>query len=311
MTAPSTWHRFPFRLVMRLGEHALGSVALPLLRRVYSLDEIRASAAAPVLPALDAGADGYLLANIPAASAGTLDGTGDWLHYCLKSYQRSYIDMGMDFEAYKGKFSSKTRSGIQRKIRKFAEASGGIDLRGYASAEEIATFLDLARPLSAATYQARLLDCGLPGDDGFTARALAAAARGEVRAFLLFAGARPVSYLYCPVAAGTLEYAYLGYAPDHAHLSPGTVLQWLAMERLFAEQRFSAFDFTEGDSEHKRLFGTHQAPCLQLLLLRPTLRNRLLLATHSGLESLSRGVVAMLDRLGLKQRIKRWLRRSA
>ena len=68
-----------------------------------------------------------------------------------------------------------------------------------------------------------------------------------MRAFLLFLAGEPVAYLYLPVSGRTLIYAYLGYDAEHAHLSPGTVLQMAALENLFAEKRFAYFDFTEGE----------------------------------------------------------------
>jgi hypothetical protein len=72
------------------------------------------------------------------------------------------------------------------------------------------------------------------------------AAGGQVRAYLLFDGERP--YLYCPVQGDVVIYRYLGYDPDYARMSVGTVLQWLALEELFREARFRMFDFTEGES---------------------------------------------------------------
>ena len=130
-------------------------------------------------------------------------------------------------------------------------------------------------------------------------------------AFLLFAQDKPVSYLYCPVEQGVLEYAYLGYVPELSRLSPGTVLQWLAMEQLFAEQRFLAFDFTEGDSEHKRFFSTHQVPCSLHLVLKANAKHRTLVTLHHAAEEGSQYLAGALDRLGLKQRVKRWIRRAA
>ncbi len=138
---------------------------------------------------------------------------------------------------------------------------GALTSRRYRTSAELAEFFDFARRVSANSYQERLLDCGLPTGQDFVDDAIQAASHDDLRAFLLFAQGEPVSYLYCPVENGVLQYAYLGYLPEHSKLSPGTVLQWLAMESLFAEHRFTAFDFTEGDSEHKRFFSTHQVPC--------------------------------------------------
>ncbi|QJQ07721.1 GNAT family N-acetyltransferase [Undibacterium piscinae] len=49
--------------------------------------------------------------------------------------------------------------------------------------------------------------------------------------------------MYCPIVDDALIYAYLGYDPDYLKLSVGTVLQWLALQDMFAETRFKIFDF--------------------------------------------------------------------
>ena len=55
-----------------------------------------------------------------------------------------------------------------------------------------------------------------------------------------------------------------------------------ALERLFAEERYRWFDFTEGDGAHKAMFGTHSASCASVMLLRPTLANRALLGARGA-----------------------------
>lgn len=306
------WHPFEYTLKYRLGEITLGQSRLNVLRKVYSLNDIRNFNGFPELPALSPTLEGYLLANIPGEGVtGFIGRQGHYVTYCLKAYLRCYIDMSGGFDAYQAKFSSKTRSGINRKVRKFAEQAGALDFRCYQTPDEIKAFFELARPVSADSYQERLLDCGLPTDQDFIADAIQAAGRDEIRAFLLFSGEKAVSYLYCPIRDDVLEYAFLGYVPEFSKLSPGTVLQWLALEKLFAENRFTAFDFTEGESEHKRFFSTHQTPCSLQLLLQPALATRLKARLHRDVDRASTALGDGLERLGLKSRIKKWLRRSA
>ena len=210
------------------------------------------------------------------------------------------------------KFSAKTRSTLKRKLRKFQELSGGvIDWKAYRAPGEISAFLPLARGVSAKTYQERLLNAGLPGTPQFKEEALSRAARDAVRAYILFLHGRPVSYLYLPVEDGSVIYAYLGYDPEVAEHSPGTVLQLLAMESLFAERRFTAFDFTEGAGQHKELFATRVEHCLDVLILRRTLSTAMLSAAHAGFIRIEAALARLLDRLGLRQRLKALLRSLA
>ncbi|MEL7691653.1 GNAT family N-acetyltransferase [Citromicrobium bathyomarinum] len=203
-----------------------------------------------------------------------------------EDYRRHFIAMDGNFEDYLARFSSKTRSTLRRKAKKFAAAGGGaLDVRTYRTRDEVERFLDLALPLSAKTYQSRLLDAGLPDSDAAREAMLARAGRGDMRCFLLFLGGEPVAYLSLPVQGQTLVYAHLGYDPAHAALSPGTVLQMEALRMLFGEERFRFFDFTEGEGAHKALFGTHSVACCSFLLLRRTLANRALLGARRGFDA--------------------------
>ncbi|MCP5140814.1 MAG: GNAT family N-acetyltransferase [Gammaproteobacteria bacterium] len=270
------------------------------------------AALTPPTDALTAGSDGFLIRAMPLnEDLPTISRIGTFLRYIPLQYWHSHIDLSTSFEAYQQKFSSKTRATLNRKVRKFAQHSGGeIRWHRYTTREEMDEFFRHARAVSALTYQERLLDAGIPGTDAFIESAKSLAAEGRVRAYALFDGERPISYLYCPIHDGVLIYAYLGYDPDYAQLSVGTVLQWLALESLFAEGHFRAFDFTEGQSEHKRLFATHQQMRGNVFFLRRTLANRILIATHHRMDRASSWVGDQLDKLGLKTRIKRFIRLS-
>ena len=91
-------------------------------------------------------------------------------------------------------------------------------------------------------------------------------------------------------------------------MSVGTVLQWLAIEQLFDEACFRYFDFTEGQSDHKRLFATHQQQCANVFLVKDTLRNTMLIHGHRLMDQFSKWLGTTLERFGIKARIKRLLR---
>lgn len=259
------------------------------------------------------GSVGFMLRSLPVeGEVPALARIGDFIRYVPLQYRHFYVDMTGDFEAYRQKFSSKTRSTIARKVRRFADACGG-ELRWecYRTPAELEVFFLLARQVSVKTYQERLLDAGLPDDPGYRSRMAEEAAQDRVRAFLLFHGDRPISYLFCPVDRRVLIYAYLGYDPEYQRLSVGTVLQWLALEHLFAERRFVYFDFTEGQSDHKRLFATHERQCANVMFIRSTWTATLLVHGHKAFNGMGTGLGALLDRWNLKDRVRRLIRTAA
>jgi CelD/BcsL family acetyltransferase involved in cellulose biosynthesis len=228
----------------------------------------------------------------------------------LQTYARYYIDMaGKTYADYLAQFSSKTRSTFTRKRRKLAELSGGtLDLREFHRPADVERFMRDAVALSRLTYQTRLLDAGLPEGPQAVAGMHALAQRDEIRAYILYVEQRPVSYLYLPTTNGVITYAYLGYDPEFARHSVGTVLQMDVLERLFAEQRYRLFDFTEGQGAHKEMFGTASVNACSFFLLRPSLANLALMGSLNLFDHSVGMAKQLATRSGALARVRQHLR---
>jgi CelD/BcsL family acetyltransferase involved in cellulose biosynthesis len=306
------WHTRSVPFKFQLSDWTLCSVSIYLQVRSEQLIEQTPPVEEPRPPIDDLmeGSQGFLIRGLPIArELPPLSRLGDYLRYIPIQYRHCYIDLGLSFESYQQKFSSKTRSTIKRKIKKYSEHCGGTILwKTYQEPSRMQEFFRLARAVSRLTYQERLLDAGIPESEEFIQQAESLAANKQLRAYILFDRERPVAYLYCPVQDGVLVYAYLGYDPAYMHLSVGTVLQWLAVEQVFKEACFRMFDFTEGESDHKRLFATHQRQCANVFLVKSSFRNTVLLYSHLFVDRLSGRIGTILDRWGVKARIKRFMR---
>lgn len=294
----------PYPLRFQIGARTLLTARRRLVRVSLSLEDVLAGAIPP-LPPLDRDAHGYVIRSLPEALLERAGKEG-LRPFIRQRYTRYHADLTQGFEAYLAGFSAKTRATLLRKCRRFAERSGGtIDIRAYRTEEEFEGFFEQARRVSRATYQERLLDAGLPDDK---AAMLTLAARGELRGFLLFLEGEPIAYLYLPADGATLLYAHLGFDPRFSDLSPGTVLQLEAMRLLMEEGRFSRLDFSEGEGQHKRLFASGGAPCVDLLLLKPALGNLFRVAALNGFDRLVGMTKRWMDRPALRQ-VARMLRR--
>lgn len=257
--------------------------------------------------------DGAFLNSLRTGDAGTgLSLRSGFLRYVPRRDDRYVVDLADSFDGYMETFAGKTRSTLRRKVRKFErEAGGQLDVREYRSRAELEAFFEPARAVSARSYQEIMLDAGLPDEDGFRQQALADADQGRCRGYLLFFDGRPAAYLYCPIRDGVARYAYVGYDQKLSTLSPGTVLLLTVLERLHADPEIHTFDFLEGGEEgsHKAFFANRNLRCINVFLLRPTPRNIGIVLVHAGSRRLSRGLAWLLDRLGLKQRIRQAIRR--
>ncbi|UZK69300.1 GNAT family N-acetyltransferase [Sphingomonas sp. S1-29] len=271
-------------LNFRVGARTVFALPRRLVRIAVSLaDAIEGRT--PALPPLPAEADGYSILSLPAGDPIALPGM---LAAERQRYPRYFADLTLGWEAYHAALSGNLRSGLKRKAKKLAAASGGaIDIRRYRTPAELEAFHAIARPLAAGTYQEKLLAMGLPGDAEFVAKMLRLAAVDRVRAWLLFIGGEPAAYLYCPIHGGDVLYEYVGHAERFDALSPGSVLQAEALRDLMAEGGLARFDFTEGEGQHKRQFSTGHVDCVDWLVLRATVANRVALA---ALGAFDRGV---------------------
>lgn len=273
----------PTALSFQIGARTLLAVTRSLVRVAVTLDEAR-EGRLPALPPLPDTAQGYVVTSLPEAQLGAMTArSGQMIGFVRQRYLRYHADLTGGYDAYLARLSSNARQGLRRKARKIADLSGGaLDVRRYATPEEMEAFHGIARVIARRTYQEKLLGEALPDSPEFIRWMLGKAGADEVRAWLLYIGETPAAYLYCPADGDTLIYEFVGHDPAFNDLSPGAVLQMEAFRDLFAEGKFARFDFTEGEGQHKRQFSTDSVACLDLLLLRPTLANRLATVALGG-----------------------------
>ena len=307
----TVWERGSVPLKFQLGDLVFGRAFLSLYRRSAQPHECPLNIGdTPEPPSLLDGADGYVVWSHPIAKKlPTISRRQNAILYTPRQYRRFSIDLACDFNQYIAKLSRNTRSALKRKVRKFSEASGGnIDFRAYRTPEQLNEFFPLARKVSAKTYQERLLGVGLPAGQSFMASARSLAKQDALRAYLLLLNGQPISYLYCPVRWGIVIYDHMGYDPAYSSLSPGTVLQRLALENLFTERRFVMFDFTEGEGQLKETFSTGSRLCADIYVIRRRLTPISLVLLHRTVDTASSAAGMILDQLNIKSSVRKLLR---
>jgi CelD/BcsL family acetyltransferase involved in cellulose biosynthesis len=306
------WIVRPIRLRYRLGPFTLGRLPLPfaVLDRHWSRLGPEAAALRPPLASLPREVVGGLITGCPLeAPIPRVTIEAEAIRYAPYATPRYFIDLSGTFEAYLARFSSKTRATLKKKVRRFAERSGGqVRWREFRRPEEMVEFHRLARLVAEKTYQEQLLQAALPASPQYRDEMVRLAAADRARGYLLFLDDRPVAYLYCPIQDGAVLYEYLGYDPAEREASPGTVLQYVVLERLFAEGAHHVFDFTEGPGQHKETFSTGQVLTADLYYFRRSARGLALVGSHAALGEATRGAGAILDRLRLRERMRKYLR---
>jgi len=309
------WLRQSINFTVRLGEISLFTWPLSACVLKTHFTKLPAHPAVPAeLPELFRDSvDVVVIRSHPAESSLTrLSLLPQAIQYVPSSYQRYWVVFDGDFENYLKKFSAKSRNTLLRKIKKFTEFSGGeIDWKEYCKPEEMYEFHKLAIEVSQKTYQERLLDCGLPTNQQFRENMLTLAAEDNVRGYLLFYQKKPIAYIYCPIQDGIALYEYVGHDPEYQRWSPGTLLQYFALQCMFTASHIKIFDFTEGEGAHKAFFATNNQYCADIYYFRRTWCNFIKVILHASSDKLSRAIVQVLERLKLKTYVKKIFRSRA
>src|SRR5690348_7990389 len=106
------------------------------------------------------------------------------------------------------------------------------------------------------------------------------ARQGCVCGFVLMHTAQPVSYVLCRSNSEVITYSIPGYDPKFARLSPGTVLLYLIIQKLFTDRRFMIFDFGGQEWDYKAFLSTGSVSYVKAIWFPITVKHVCLVAAH-------------------------------
>jgi len=223
------------------------------------------------------------------------------------------LDLAPSVEGFYQDLGYKTRKSVRYSIRALEkEMANRVHLRPFTRPEEVASFLDDAMPISETTYQYRLLNLGLRNRAKLTANFQPMADQGWWRGYILYCRDEPVAFIYGFRVGSSFYYWEVGYRPDWATWSVGTVAVIKLIENLItSDDRPARLDFVCGDHDYKRRLSNRQWEEQSLYLFPRKAGNFL---THRSLQltnTISSRSGAILDRYNLKSRVKRYFRRRS
>ncbi len=153
-------------------------------------------------------------------------------------WQSAYLALEGDFETYLTRnFGKNRRRGIQQKVRQLS-ARPGYRILDFKRPEEIEHGLELAFAVSRASWKGKL-GTDMAGEESRRAfymdvtRRLAE--RGQVRIWISFLEEAPIALQYQLVDGDTVYLIVNDFSDEHQGMSPGTVLLYQAIERMYQE----------------------------------------------------------------------------
>ncbi|MFA5964250.1 MAG: GNAT family N-acetyltransferase [Sphingomonas sp.] len=256
----------------RFGPRTLASIQRDMIRVPLSLAEVL-EGRVPSLPTLPREAHGYFVTSLPEDRRAAMGGGAQaMIAFTRQRYTRHWVDLSAGFSAYWERLAEDMRTAVTRNTARIASVSGGaIDVRRFRNPDELAVFHDIARYISLRTYRQRSIDDAIPDDPAFLRRMMGDAAAGLARGWVLRIAGEPAAYLYATIDAGTVVRRHAAFDPAFADLEPDGVLQVEILRDLFGDQGPKRFDFADAAGARKRPFAIGGVPCLDLLLLRPSL----------------------------------------
>lgn len=225
-------------------------------------------------------------------------------------YTRRLIRLAGGYEAYLKTLSAASRQNLRRARRKFEEAHAGrYRHEVFATPSEVARLLDILEPVSARTYQAKLLGLGIQRSNYIGRQLLAAAQSGHARCHLLSVDAAPIAWGLGLCHGDTYFLYHIGYDPDWRKWEPGNLLHLASIEDLAQHQpHVATFDFLYGDSVFKERLSNQSRRERNCYLIPRSPRGLAVHAAVAGMDRVSQTIGAVLSRWGLKEKMRRWVR---
>jgi hypothetical protein len=217
------------------------------------------------------------------------------------------------YDAFFGAKRSKYKNQLRKKEKIFLERVGSdFRLEEYRSTEQLDSFLAAADCINKKTYQYNLFGESVGNTQEDRERYLKLAQHGEFRSFVLWHAEKPLCFILgFQRMDGIFRHVMTGFDPEWRECAPGINCNILMLRRLYQDDRPKLLDFGSGDADYKRLFANETRYSCSPLLIPNSLAYSFIYSLHVVSARTNDIAVGLLNRWGLKDRIKRLLRRRA
>lgn len=229
------------------------------------------------------------------------------------AYQRRRAKVAESLDAYLSGLGSKTRQDLRRQERRFVkQAENAVEVGICTDAASVEAFLAEVEQVSRLTYQWNLLGMGVRGGDAITAWLRGCADQGWLRGYVLKARGQPVAFMIGYLYAGTYYSESIGYDPAWHTFSVGNVLHLHVMQDLARlDPAVDWFDFMYGDNANKARLSTHSHAERNYYLIPDTVKWRVLVPALKTFDRATDTLTRVLDRYGVKEKIRKIMRQRA
>jgi hypothetical protein len=162
--------------------------------------------------------------------------------------------IGKSFEAYKKNISRKCVAEVRRYRKKLNNAcNNNVRTCCYTGLEDCEYLVKIAAGITKMSYK-NSINAGFH-DEAVTRSLMRLEAKsGDLRAYILYGGDRAIAFEYGYIYKGIYFMEHMGYDPDYSAYSPGTILFFSALERIYGDGDIHFIDYGFGDAQYKRKY---------------------------------------------------------
>lgn len=233
------------------------------------------------------------------------DSENHFLNFSHTGFQdRSLIHFPENPTDYWKQFRSKSRGKQRRLLRQNNEMT----FIRVTKPDQVADFLEAAHQISLNTWQTQRLGLRIKNDEMELEELIFLASNGFLRCYLLMKGDHPVAFKIGHQHKGVFRDVEVGFDLDYAKTSPGEALLLMTLDDLIEHDPPHTFDFGEGDAEYKQRYSSEITQSGSVLLLAPTIKNKLLLCYLKSSRVADRNIRKILKATGVYTAVRQLLR---
>lgn len=224
------------------------------------------------------------------------------------------------FHQFKGSYndffqkkSSKYKNQLRKHEKTFAAKFGSdYRIKEYRSRESVSEFLNAANFINKKTYQYKLFGESVDESPESMKFYSDLAHGGVFRSFVLWHKARPICFIVgAQSRSGIFYHRITGFDPEMRKFAPGINCNILMLRKLYESDRPTMLDFGIGDGDYKRLFANLSKQAASPILVPRTFNNQFPVYLHKLSVKSNEVAAYVLDRVGVKETIKRMVRLSS
>lgn len=184
-----------------------------------------------------------------------------------------------------------------------------LNLRCFTTTSDIDDFLRDGRVISEKTYQWRILDSGLKYEDALRHKLDLAETQGNFRSYILYIKGKPVSFILGYIMNGFYVFDSIGYDPEYSKQHVGVLIHILYIKDLCENcPGLKASDLLSGENLFKKRVSNVFTLEQDFNIFPRTFKGTSIAYPHIMICKFSDGIRDLLDKWGIKDRIKKMMR---